>query len=106
MTHPSQDALQREQLKDALHSFSSASERLETAYARLEAEVSSLKAALATTTDERDAALAHSADASPPAGLPASAASAAWTSASTAAQTSALPLCPRIPFAMPRLPIH
>jgi two-component system sensor histidine kinase FlrB len=64
MTHPSQDALQREQLKDALHSFSSASERLETAYARLEAEVSSLKAALATTTDERDAALAHSADAS------------------------------------------
>ncbi|MDQ1303471.1 MAG: two-component system, sensor histidine kinase FlrB [Pseudomonadota bacterium] len=63
MTHPSQDALQREQLKDALHSFSSASERLETAYARLEAEVGSLKAALATTTDERDAALARSANA-------------------------------------------
>jgi two-component system sensor histidine kinase FlrB len=62
MTHPSQDALQREQLKDALHGFSSASERLETAYARLEAEVSSLKAALAATTDERDTALARNAE--------------------------------------------
>lgn len=64
MTHHSQDALQREQLKDALHGFSSASERLETAYARLEAEVSSLKTALAITTDERDSALAKNADAS------------------------------------------
>ncbi len=64
MTHPSQDALQRDQLKHALQSFSSASEHLETAYARLEAEVSSLKAALATTTNERDSALAQSAEVS------------------------------------------
>lgn len=63
MTDPSQNTLHRDQLKDALQSFSSASERLETAYARLEAEVGSLKAALATTTDERDTALARSAQA-------------------------------------------
>jgi two-component system sensor histidine kinase FlrB len=61
MTHPSQNAQQRDQLTDALQSFSSASERLETAYARLEAEVGSLKTALAATTDERDSALAQSA---------------------------------------------
>ena len=62
MTHPSQNAQQRDQLKDALQGFSSASERLETAYASLEAEVSSLKTALANTTDERDSALAHNAE--------------------------------------------
>ena len=62
MTHPSQDALQRDQLKTARQSFSSASERLETAYASLEAEVSSLKTALATATDERDSALAQNAE--------------------------------------------
>lgn len=60
MNLPSQKALQRDQLQDALQSFSSASERLETAYARLEAEVGSLKSALATTADERDSALAQS----------------------------------------------
>ncbi len=62
MTHPSQDALQRDQLKTALQSFSSASERLETAYAHLEAEVGSLKTALATTTEERDSARAENAE--------------------------------------------
>ncbi|MFZ1625954.1 MAG: HAMP domain-containing sensor histidine kinase [Gammaproteobacteria bacterium] len=62
MTHPSQDALQRDQLQTALQSFSSASERLETAYARLEGEVASLTTALARATDERDSALANNAE--------------------------------------------
>jgi two-component system sensor histidine kinase FlrB len=62
MTHPSQDALQRDQLKTALQTFSSASERLETAYASLEAEVGTLKTALAAATDERDSALAQNAE--------------------------------------------
>lgn len=63
MTHPSQDALQRERPETASQGFSSASERLATSHARLEAEVGSLRTALATATDERDSALAQNAEA-------------------------------------------
>jgi two-component system sensor histidine kinase FlrB len=62
MPQPGQNAPKRVQIQDALNGFSSASEQLENAYAHLKSEVSSLKAALASTTDERDAALAHNAE--------------------------------------------